>query len=477
MFINTKNPAVVGKPLLDKSKSQRRHPLVFSTIAEQHELGKSRTNQGGSALVKTKEVPVVGFKHKTLLQGVDTLSITAGGNQPSKWLLEQASIWNEYQLSHDISEENICIEFDNKWWELYPYGKKPYKYQLVNKEIGFISIWNTDKWNTADIGKQHIHITFYPKFLHSFTTKNLNVEVVRIVSLLFANPEGVIIQVSRADLHSDISSSKMLDFDEVVNSISRCKFRDYWYENDNEDFNKEDLEVLTPLNNNKGGHKLIDSVLADKLYNMLHNQISYGSDRIVAKRNIETAYWGNKSTGSIWGKVYNKSTQVKVKNIDDIPLLWLDNGWNGEDVVIRVEFSMRRDFLKSMDDGKYVTLKAFLDNVDIIWKYLTEKWLRLVVDVKENNSTWSQTTPFWNCVTLSFNKVEETIIRIKSYKSKINQLWLQGSGCFKQMISMMMMNNTDAFAYKNTIKALEIDLQQAYHINDFIKRRQKIGIA
>jgi hypothetical protein len=45
------------------------------------------------------------------------------------------------------------------------------------------------------------------------------------------------------------------------------------------------------------------------------------------------------------------------------------------------------------------------------------------------------------------------------------------------MISLMMMNNTDVFAYKNTIKALEIDLQQAYHINDYIKRRQKIGIA
>jgi hypothetical protein len=185
MFINTKNPAVVGKPLLDKSKSQRRHPLVFPTIAERHELGKSSTNQGGSALVKTKEVPVVGFKHQRLLQGVDTLSITAGGHQPSNWLIEQALIWNEYQLSHDINEDNICIEFDDKWWELYPYGKKPYKYQLVNKEIGFISIWNTEKWNTADTGKQHIHITFYPKFLHSFTTKDLNNEIVRIVSLLF----------------------------------------------------------------------------------------------------------------------------------------------------------------------------------------------------------------------------------------------------------------------------------------------------
>ena len=182
-------------------------------------------------------------------------------------------------------------------------------------------------------------------------------------------------------------------------------------------------------------------------------------------------------SGSIWGKVYNKSNQVKVKNNDDIPKLWSNNGWNGQDVVIRVEFSMRRDFLKSMDDGKYILLEAFLNNTDIIWKYLTEKWLRLVVDVKDNNSTWSVLTPFWNCVILSFNKVEETIIRFKSNKSKINQLWSQGVGCIKQMVSLMMVNNTDEFSYKNTIKALEIDLEQAYNIHDYVNRRRKIGIA
>ena len=474
MLIHTKNPAKVGKPSLDNQIHKGLTPLVSSTIAGLPPAVKQSKTKS-SVLTSAAKPAVVG--HQTLLSGVDTLSITAGGKQPSDWLMEQSKVWNEYQLSHEVSEENICIEFDNKWWELLPYGKKPYKYQLLNKEIGFICIWNTDKWSTADIGKQHIHITFYPKFLHSFTTKDLNAEITRIVSLLFLNSAGVIIQVSRADLHSDISSPEMLSFNDVMSSISRCKFRDYWFDDDNRDFSKEDLEVLTPLHNNKGGQKLIDTALADRLYDMVHNQVSFGSDRIITKKNIETAYWGNKSTGSIWGKVYNKSNQVKVKNIDDIPILWSNNGWNGKDVVVRVEFSMRRDFLKSMDNGKYITLEAFLNNIDIVWKYLTEKWLRLVVDVKDNNSTWSILTPFWSCVTSSFNQVEETIIRIKSYKSKVNQLWLQGSGCIKQMISLMMMNNTDEFSYKNTIKALENDLKQAYNINDYVNRRRKIGIA
>ena len=41
----------------------------------------------------------------------------------------------------------------------------------------------------------------------------------------------------------------------------------------------------------------------------------------------------------------------------------------------------------------------------------------------------------------------------------------------------MMVNNTDEFSYKNTIKALEIDLEQAYNIHDYVNRRRKIGIA
>jgi hypothetical protein len=126
---------------------------------------------------------------------------------------------------------------------------------------------------------------------------------------------------------------------------------------------KDDVFSLTPLTNNKGGQKLIDNELADKLFNMLHNQVEYGCDRVMMKRDLETAYWGNKSTGSIWGKVYNKTKQVKVKNDDDTPLLWIENGWNGKDEVVRVEFSMRRDFLKTMDDVVNNEEEYFMRNV------------------------------------------------------------------------------------------------------------------
>ena len=473
-MIRYKKPVRVGKPQLEITNHKGSSPLVSPSIA----VTGAPVNGASPA---PQDLPVMavgggGGGHRVLLQGVDTLSITAGGIQASTWLMEQSQIWNEYQQSYQSPDDFICIEFDNKWWELYPYGRKPYKYQLRNNEVGMISIWNTDKWEGANVGKQHIHIHFYSKFLHSFTTDTLEAEILRIVSQLFNTNTAITIQVSRADLHSDVSSVKMLGMKDVENSISRCKFRDYFYEG-REEFNKDDVFSLTPLTNNKGGQKLIDNKLADKLFNMLHNQVEYGCDRVLMKRDLETAYWGNKSTGSIWGKVYNKTKQVKVKNDDDTPLLWIENGWNGKDEVVRVEFSMRRDFLKTMDDGKYVSLQSFLSNVDIVWKYLTEKWLRLVEDVKQNNSTWSIITPFWKCVTGAFKEVGKTIIRVKSYKAKVNQLWLQGIGCIKQMISIGMVNNEEEYFMRNVIKAVSNDLQSSHHQQQYLHRRMKLGIA
>ena len=237
-MIRYKKPVRVGKPQLEITNHKGSSPLVSPSIA----VTGSPVN-GASPAPQDLPVMAVGGRdggHRVLLQGVDTLSITAGGLQASSWLMEQSQIWNEYQQSYQSPDDFICIEFDDKWWELYPYGRKPYKYQLRNNEVGMISIWNTDKWEGANVGKQHIHIHFYSKFLHSFTTDTLEAEILRIVSQLFNTNTAITIQVSRADLHSDVSSVKMLEMKDVENSISRCKFRDYFYEG-REEFNKDDV--------------------------------------------------------------------------------------------------------------------------------------------------------------------------------------------------------------------------------------------
>jgi len=419
-------------------------------------------------------------KHQVVLNGIDTLSITAGGvGVPSSWLIEQQVIWNQYHNEYEYGDDYMCIEMNNLWWELYPHGSNPYKFQLRNNEVGFVKVWNTEKWSSGVTGKQQVHITFYSKYLHQHTKETLVLSIKELLGCLFDNVNHIDIQVSRVDLHTDVTNgTNMLSYDEVSSSISRSKVRNHYFENDELILTERELEFLKPpCDNNKGGQKLILPVgIVEKLMKMYDNQVNVGVSQVIKKKELETAYFG-KQGSDIWGKCYNKTKQVLTKNDDDTPLLWEENGWNGTDVIVRTEFSMRRSFLKQLDNGKYVSLDGLLNNVDKIWVYLTEKWLRLVEEVKENNTTWSKITNFWFVVQQSFKEVSNTIIRKKKYDGKVNQLWKQGIGCISQMIAIGMNTNDDVMFLKSTITAIKNTLSQQEFDGEYYNRRQHLGIA
>lgn len=421
---------------------------------------------------------------QVVLAGVDTLVITAGGAvAPSTWLVEQQKVWNDYQNSYEDGEEYMSIEFDNKWWILKPYGSLPYKYQLFNKEVGYIKVYNVDKWSSGSISQQNIHFQFNSSYLHSFTIPELFNEASRILSHFFVNVNDAQIKISRIDLHSDIMRTNgMLTAEECKQSISRARYRDFVNGSDTVELTAEEQDLLWGGQScNKPPHKLTTADLSiqllDKLNRMYYNQMSCGADRVITSKELQTAYWGRFDSGSVWAKVYDKTVKVYKDNDLDTQDLWKQNGWNGSDTVIRTEFSMKRDFLKEIDNGKFVSLEYFLNHIPDIWAFLTQKWLRLVEEVKENNSTWSKITSFWDLVTSSFSEVFNTVIRKKNYGGKITQLLAQGIGCFKQMISMGMNTNTDTVYMNSTIQAIGNLITTSYDCGDILERRKQLGIA
>ena len=164
--------------------------------------------------------------------------------------------------------------------------------------------------------------------------------------------------------------------------------------------------------------------LLDKLLKNYEEQNLHGPTTTIRKRELETCYFGKK-TSSLWGKFYNKSVEVKNKNDNDTPLLWLDNGYNGKDIVVRIEFSMRRDFLKEIDNGLYVDFQNAVKHFDKIWDYLTNKWLRMVEFVFKTIHRRVKLHHSGNVIN-AFNVPLCSVIRKKNYNAKINQLWLQG---------------------------------------------------
>lgn len=419
--------------------------------------------------------------HKVLLHGIDTLVLTAGGTvAPSTWVIEQFQTWESIQKDIQDTGHSQTVSLADGYWELLAFGSQPYKFQLQNPEIGFIKVWNPQKWIGGANNKQQLHIQLRSKFIHSFTYPELRRQIDKLVSCFFETLEGVSIQVSRLDLHADISHYRMLDIQEVQSSISKAKRRQEHFAN-NEILSEEELLEITniasnPPSYNKGVQKLITPELASKILLLFQNQNTNNLSSIIHKKDLETAYFG-KIGSDIWGKIYDKTKEVKTKNDSDTPDLWRQQGWSEEMKVVRVEFSMKRDFLKQLDEGIYVDIDNAFSGLNEIWLYLTNNWLRLVEKVKENNTTTSVITDFWKVVIEAFDKAERVVIRAKNYSGKVNQLYQQGLGCISQMISIGMNNDTDTLFLNVSINKIRKDLIEAFENGEFLNRRKLLGVA
>jgi len=217
--------------------------------------------------------------------------------------------------------------------------------------------------------------------------------------------------------------------------------------------------------------------LLHKINTLIETQQSIGANRIVGNTNrLETAYWGNYKGGLVWGKIYDKSLCAKKKNDTDIEDLWVANGWDKNKVVVRVEFSMRRGFLKDLDNGKYVSLRGFVNGMNIIWSYFSNKWLRLVEEKKKNNIQLSVNTSFWDIVVSSFTETVVRVSRSKTFKGKINQLFKQSIGCLTSMISYGMNSETDTTYVKCVIQAVDKVINQSYEDDIILHRRRLLGL-
>jgi hypothetical protein len=214
----------------------------------------------------------------------------------------------------------------------------------------------------------------------------------------------------------------------------------------------------------------------NKIILLKETQQSIGANRIIGNTNrLETAYWGNHKGGLVWGKIYDKTLCVRKHNDTDIEDLWSANGWNKNKMVVRVEFSMRRGFIKELNEGKFVSLTGFIEGMDIMWDYLTTKWLRLVEVKKKNNLQLSVNTLFWESVSNSFTQTTFKVIRSKSFKGKINQLFKQATGCLTSMISYGMNGEQDKMYMNSVIEAVSKVINLSYDDNSIFHRRRLLG--
>jgi hypothetical protein len=96
--------------------------------------------------------------------------------------------------------------------------------------------------------------------------------------------------------------------------------------------------------------------------------------------------------------IYNKPREIRTKSRDKVWFtdIWRRNGWNGEDVIARVEMRYKREALHELGCER---VEETFDQLDALWAYSTQQWLRHTVPnpTDRKRSRWP-TSPWWEVV-------------------------------------------------------------------------------
>jgi hypothetical protein len=97
--------------------------------------------------------------------------------------------------------------------------------------------------------------------------------------------------------------------------------------------------------------------------------------------------------GIISARLYNKLLEVVLKGNEWIVPLWQKAGWDGQGLIWRLEFEMKREVLTQKGLSK---LYQVLNHLNGLWSYATTEWLRLTIpsDDDKTRSRWP-IHPLW----------------------------------------------------------------------------------
>ena len=151
----------------------------------------------------------------------------------------------------------------------------------------------------------------------------------------------------------------------------------------------------------------------------------YGGDFQRGQR--ETGYQFGR--GSIACRLYDKAYEISVKRQGHIRPLWLDNGWDGESPVSRLELQLRREGLRRFD--KNMDFVNFQDSKSDIWGYITNKYIRIVNPESATRKERAKVMEYWkdyqDCYGLFGER--QGVVPVKQLSLEWRPVVKQAAGC------------------------------------------------
>jgi len=142
--------------------------------------------------------------------------------------------------------------------------------------------------------------------------------------------------------------------------------------------------------------------------------------------------------GALVGRFYDKTLEIKSSKKDWFRDIWTANGWDGVTPVTRVEFQMRRNFLKLFQVNGYDDLEPAVGST---WRYCTGDWLRVCEPPKGKKNNHQHLLPaqeWWAFVQQSKCLFGEDagLTRFQVKKPRYDALMAQGKGVLSSALAL-----------------------------------------
>lgn len=187
-----------------------------------------------------------------------------------------------------------------------------------------------------------------------------------------------------------------------------------------------DIEMTTPMIDL---HKEIVTLAKHKGY--------YLKDLSGYMRGLRTSGY-EFGKNALVGRFYDKTLEITSSKKDWFRDIWASNGWDGVTPVTRVEFQMRRNFLKLFQVNGYDDLEL---TVASMWRYCTDKWLRVCKPSKRKKNNHQHLLPaqeWWTFVQQSKCLFGEDVglTRFQLKKPRYDALMAQGKGVLSSALAL-----------------------------------------
>jgi hypothetical protein len=279
---------------------------------------------------------------KSLRYGIDSLYVSYPGVIAEDWDKKLANLKEQAQSEDETQQALAQVVIGDHIFEVKDKGKGRFSYVLVDNSF----------YLQASNGRSKALPMAYVQISSEYLA-HVGVEQAEKSLQFIVNTLGVVHEpanVSRGDLFVDFSADLAMDsFNPLESWITRTQSIDLHYR---------------------------------------YNQFSG---------------WSFGMGGDIGARLYNKTLEVEKKSKKFyLHEFWKAEGWDGQQVVWRMEFEAKREVLKQLGIYK---LNNLLELQSALWLYLTQDWLRLATpSLTDSNQTRWPNHPLWDDISQVFNQ-------------------------------------------------------------------------